>query len=98
MKGDKITQILAHFFEICENIEFKNVNLFFNELIFEKLQRPFNKQLEIIEIIKNVSQYTQKFKNLFLSGENLKLREFTLKLNYLKKELDEYLSTEYINN
>ncbi|MFW9989963.1 MAG: hypothetical protein ACFFC3_15045 [Candidatus Odinarchaeota archaeon] len=98
MKGDKITQKLAQFFEIYEEIEFKNINLFFNELIFEKLQRSFDHQLRIIEIIKNVSQYTQKFKNLLMNAENPNLRELNLKLCYLKKELDEYLSPESFDN
>jgi hypothetical protein len=98
MKGEEITQILAQFFEFFEKIELKNANLFFNELIVEKLQFPFNNQLKIIDTIKIISEYAQKFKEVLLSGENLNLREFTLKLNYLKKELDEYLSTEHFDD
>jgi hypothetical protein len=92
MNGKDITEILSEFFDYFEEIEFKNVELFFNELSLEKIEESIDKRLLIIEKIEMINRYTQKVKALISKGENINREQFIQQLRFLKAEIEKYLS------
>ena len=80
--------------DVYEEIEFKQVNVFFNELSFEKIENLMDQRLRIIDIIHNVNNFSQKVKEILQKGNVVNMNQFTNQLVYLKKELDGYLKDE----
>ncbi len=92
MNEEDIIYQISKVLDIYEEIEFKRVNLFFNELSFEKIESFVDSRLKIIDVIYNVNIFCQEVKEILSKGNTVNMNQFINQLVYLKKELDKYLT------
>ena len=92
MNEEDIIYQISKVLDIYEEIEFKRVNLFFNELSFEKIESFVDSRLKVIDVIYNVNIFCQKVKEILSKGNTVNMNQFINQLVYLKKELGKYLT------
>ena len=92
MNEEDIIYQISKVLDIYEEIEFKRVNLFFNELSFEKIESFVDSRLKVIDVIYNVNIFCQEVKEILSKGNTVNMNQFINQLVYLKKELDKYLT------
>lgn len=92
MNDEDIIYQISKVLDIYEEIEFKRVNLFFNELSFEKIESFVDLRLKIIDVIYNVNIFCQKVKEKLSKGNTVNMNQFINQLVYLKEELGKYLT------
>jgi hypothetical protein len=98
MNGENIAELLAKFFDVYGEMEFKNVELFVSKLSIEKVNQKIDADLLLIEMIKKISHYTQKIEQSILKDKHINMNQFSQNMQYLKKQLDRYLSKKHSKN